>query len=265
MGDSVECPEPPPLTVARRLLPTCAEVPPLEVYADLALPAGPPERPYVVLNTVSTVDGKIAVGGRAGGIGSRLDRDLMRRIRAQADGVMLGASTLRAERVDPTVPEHLAAARSARDLPAQPLAVTVSATLDLDPTWRFFRLGLDRTLILTTTSSPPDRVTLLAERASVERIGGDAVDLAEALRTLRTRYGVERLVVEGGPTLNGRLFDLDVVDELFLTIAPKLAAGSGSGSLAGDAAARGLPARLELVSLYSYGDELFARYRVAPG
>src|SRR5215218_6276657 len=116
--------------VAQRLLPTWAEIPADDIYAGLALPDGPADRPYVVLNMVATVDGQVAIGGRARGIGSQLDRRLMRRIRAACDAVMVGAATLRAEPVDPTVPDELAGARAARGLPPQPIAVAISATLD---------------------------------------------------------------------------------------------------------------------------------------
>ena len=64
----------------RQLYPTSAEMIDSPVYADLVLPAGPDDRPLVVLNMVSTVDGKVAVGGRAAGIGSHTDRLLMRQL-----------------------------------------------------------------------------------------------------------------------------------------------------------------------------------------
>jgi riboflavin biosynthesis pyrimidine reductase len=196
------------------------------------------------------------------GIGSGLDRALMRRIRAACDAVMVGAATLRAEPVDPSVPDELADTRAARGLPPQPLAVAVSATLDLDPSWRFFRPGRDRALVLTTTAAPRDRADALAGVGSVERIGADSVDLVEALVRLRSGYGVERLVVEGGPTLNRQLVALGTVDELFLTLAPKLAGGSGPSIIGGGSDARIL-AGLELRSLHACNGELFLRYRIA--
>jgi len=265
MGDFVGSASARPPELAERLLPTWAEIRPEDIYAGLALPEGPTDRPYVVLNMVATVDGQVAIGGRASGIGSRLDRALMRRIRAACDAVMVGAATLRAERVDPSVPDELAEARAARGLPPRPMAVAISATLDLDPSWRFFRHGPDRTLVLTTTTAPRDRAEALAGSATVERIGGDSVDLVEALARLRGRYGVERLVVEGGPTLNRQLVALGLVDELFLTLAPKLAGGGGPSILGGGGPAEKVMAELELASLHRCAGELFFRYRVAHG
>ena len=247
----------------RQLYPTCIDILETEVYADDALPTAPPGRPLVILNMVSTVDGKVAVGGRAAGIGSRTDRLLMRQIRASVDGLMVAAGTLRAEAVDPRVPPELAERRVAAGRPAQPLAIALSGSLDLDPSHRFFVNGRDRSLVLTAESAPVEPEMALAERARIVRVGKDAVDLVAALAHLRTRFGVERLLVEGGPSLNQALLDLGLVDELFWTIAPKLAGGRGLTLIQGPEPANGIAARLHLVSLYEHAGELFARYRVA--
>ena len=246
----------------RQLYPTSTEIAESEVYADLALPAGPPGRPLVVLNMVSTVDGKVAVGGRAAGIGSRIDRLLMRQLRASVEGLMVAAGTLRAEPVDPRVPPELAERRVAAGRRPQPLAIAVSGSLDLDPTHRFFVNGRDGTLVLTTETPPRDRAAVLAAHARIVEIGADAVDLPAALARLRVQVGIERLLVEGGPSLNQSLLDQHLVDELFWTIAPRLAGGRGPTLIQGDAPAVSILARLDLVSLHEHAGELFARYRV---
>ena len=246
----------------RQLYPTCSDISEHEVYADLDLPAAPPNRPLVLLNMVSTVDGKVAVGGKAAGIGSRTDRLLMRQLRSRVDGLMVAAGTLRAEAVDPRVPPDLVDRRVADGRAAQPLAIAISGSLALDPNHRFFANGRDGTLVITTESAPEERAAALAERAQILRIGVDSVDLESALRRLRGELGVERLLVEGGPSLNQALLDLDLVDEVFWTIAPKLAGGQGLTLIQGDMPAIGIAARLDLVSLFEHGGELFARYRV---
>lgn len=235
-------------------------------YATLDLPDGPSDRPYVIANMVSTVDGKIALDGRSRGIGSRTDRRMMRLIRANVDALLVGAETLRSEIVDPRVPTDLAAARSERGEPAQPLAVAVSGSLDLDPQARFFANGPERSVILTTMraagahGSEFDGVaTLLTTDAGA---ADGEVDLAAALALLRRDWGVRRLLCEGGPSLNQRLLDLGLLDELFWTIAPKLAGGNGASLLTSDQPAERIRATLQLVSLYEHDGALFARYRV---
>lgn len=211
---------------------------------------------------VSTVDGKIALGGRAKGLGSRLDRALMRRVRAAADALLVGAGTLRAEPVDPSIPDTLANARARRGAPAQPLAVTFSRHLELDPDHRFFRFGPTGTVLFAAESAAPERVRAFAGRARVELLRPTTSPLSDAVAILRSRYGVRRLVVEGGPRLNQALLDQGLVDELFWTIAPKLVGGAGGGLLDGAVSATAIAATLDLVSLFEHGAELFARYRV---
>ena len=235
-----------------------------EVYADLDLPAGDGTRPGVALNAASTVDGKVAVAGTVAGIGSRTDRRLMRQVRAAADGLMIGAGTLRAETVDPRVPDDLADARERAGRERQPLAIAVSATLDLDPGLRFFAGGRNGTLVLTTATAPRERERALVERAQVARLGEHAVNLPAALRFLRSEFGIARLLVEGGPSLNQTLLDGGLVDELFWTIAPKLAGGAGLTMIQAGSPPRSIAASLGLVSLFENDGELFARYRVRP-
>jgi riboflavin biosynthesis pyrimidine reductase len=94
----------------------------------------------------------------------------------------------------------------------------------------------------------------------VESQGGKLVDLGELLNTLREE-GVRAVMCEGGPTLHGSLQAAGLVDDLFLTIAPKLSGGGGAprileGPLPGTIG-------LELVWLLEEDGELFARYRRA--
>ena len=83
------------------------------------------------------------------------------------------------------------------------------------------------------------------------------VDLPALLRTLRDE-GVEALLCEGGPTLHGALQAAGLVDELFLTIAPKLSGGDTLRILEGLLPG---PIDLELAWLLEQDGELFARYR----
>jgi riboflavin-specific deaminase-like protein len=236
-----------------------------EVYRDLEFPNGVDGRPYVVTNMVSTVDGKSALDGTAAGIGSRTDAILMRQVRVVVDAVMHGAGTLRAEIVDPRVDAERSRQRVLRGLPPQPLAVAVSGSLDLEPSSRFLVNGPAGTVILTAEEAPRERRAQLARYATLLVDPGPEVDLAAALRRLLDEHGVRRLLSEGGPTLNQRLLDAGLIDELFLTIAPKLAGGRGRTTVDGQAPTVRIRARLDLVSLYEHDGELFARYRARRG
>jgi riboflavin biosynthesis pyrimidine reductase len=93
----------------------------------------------------------------------------------------------------------------------------------------------------------------------VESTPAGRVDLVELLRSLRQERGIKALLCEGGPTLHGALQAHGLVDELFLTIAPKLTGGVAPRIVEGNLPD---PASLELVWLLEEHDELFARYRL---
>src|SRR4051812_37092503 len=117
----------------RRLLPAPAELTPLEATSSLRLgDLAPPDRPYLVLNMVSTLDGRIAIDGRSGPIGDEADTLIFHGLRTQADAVMVGAGTVRTERYGRIVrrPE-LRERRASEGLAEDPLAIVVSGRLNL--------------------------------------------------------------------------------------------------------------------------------------
>jgi 2,5-diamino-6-(ribosylamino)-4(3H)-pyrimidinone 5'-phosphate reductase len=251
----------------RQLFPTSMTdaIDPDDVYRHLELPSGVDGRPYVVMNMISTVDGKSALGGKAAGIGSPTDARLMRQVRAAVDAVMYGAGTLRAELVDPRVDVVRSRQRVRRGLPPQPLAVAVSGSLDLDPASRFLVNGPAGTVVLTSSAAPADRRQLFSRYATLVVQEGPTVDLSAVLRRLHEEFGVLRLLSEGGPTLNQHLLDAGLIDEVFWTVAPKLAGGRGRATIDGDDPTARIRARLDLVSLYEHDGELFSRYRLQRG
>jgi 2,5-diamino-6-(ribosylamino)-4(3H)-pyrimidinone 5'-phosphate reductase len=245
--------------------PDDAEISPDEVYRDLSFPAAEAGRPYVVLNMVSTVDGKTALGETAAGIGSRTDAHLMRQIRAAVDAVIYGAGTLRADIVDPRVGPGWVERRLSRGQAAQPLVVAVSGSLDLEPTNRFFVGGPERSILFTASMAPAERRRLLERYATVVMQAGSSVDLTAAVGYLCERHGVRLLLSEGGPGLNQMLLEAGLVDEVFWTVAPKLAGGRGRTLLDSVDPATVIRANMELISLHEHAGELYSRYRLRRG
>jgi riboflavin-specific deaminase-like protein len=211
-------------------------------------------RPFVAMNFATTVDGRATIAGVSGPIGSGADTEMLVGLRTRFDAIMIGAGTMRAERYGRPVGDEGRRERRERvGLPADPLMVIVSARLDLPWDAPLFTEGGGRVLVFTSSEvEPPETATPLR----VVR-HEDAVDLVAALRQLRDEHGVRALLCEGGPHLHGELQAAGLVDELFLTIAPKLAGGESPRILEG-----ALPAiaPLELSWLLEEGGELFARY-----
>jgi riboflavin-specific deaminase-like protein len=247
----------------RRLLPDFAETTVERQIDALDLVAlAHDDRPYTVTNFVVTLDGRATLGGRSGPIGSDTDTAMMVGLRTRVDALMIGAGTMRVEQYGRIIGDPEKRARRERiGLPHDPLAVILSNSLELPWDAGLFTSGQGRVLIFTgghealaEAPAPPPTATPVR----VERHRG-AVDLAEAMRFLRQQRGVRALLCEGGPHLHAHLLAEGLVDELFVTHAPKLAGGGGP------TLAAGLPEAerpLDVVWLLEERGELFGRYRM---
>jgi riboflavin-specific deaminase-like protein len=216
----------------------------------------PPDRPFVAMNFAATVDGRATIEGKSGPIGSDTDTAMLAGLRRRFDAVMIGAGTMRAERYGRLVAsQEKREQRERLGLPHDPLMVIVSGRLDLPWDAPLFTAGGGRVLVFTAAEAepPPTATSLLV----VHHQGG--VDLTAALGHLRREHGIRALLCEGGPRLHSQLQAADLVDEVFLTTAPKLS-GAGPSIVEGE-----LPriAPLELAWLLEEDGELFARYRRA--
>ncbi len=219
---------------------------------------------------VASLDGKASVDGKAGAIGSQTDRTLMRSLRARADAVMIGAGTLRAEKLRLDVPEDLAKARASRGLEPQPLAVLVTTSGDVPLGANLVGSSPENLLIVASSEIPKERFASLSSHAVVELVTEETpptpadagLDLGRALEALKGRYGVGVLLVEGGPALNHSLISSGLADELFLTLAPKVLGGEAPESLTVVEGPLLRPRGIapKLVSVHLCDDELFLRY-----
>jgi riboflavin biosynthesis pyrimidine reductase len=244
----------------RRLIPDAGSATPEEALGHLGLAAlAPSDRPYVVANMVSTLDGRAAVNGRSAPMSGAADRALFHVLRTQVDAVMAGAGTMRTERYGPMVPkaEHRAR-REALGLAARPVAVTVTRTLGLPADLPL--LGdPDSTLLVFATvpgPAPPCAATV-----RVEHLDPTDAGMGVVMRRLRAGHGVRSLLCEGGPHLLGSLVCAGVLDELFLSLSPLLAGGDEAPRItAGEPPAE--PVALELVGALEHEGSLFLRYRV---
>ena len=222
------------------------------------------DRPFVYVNMAMTVDGKITSAAREyPTFTSGHDKKTMDRMRAEADAILIGAGTLRAD--DPPMSirdSKMREYRRSRGKPDELLTVAVSVSLDLDPASRFFHPPASHRIVATTEQAPDDRVRRLSEVAEVWKLGREQVDLAAVLDRLRER-GVERLLVEGGGELNWTFVRSGLVDELHVTLAPCLLGGRAAPTLLeGDGLTMDSRVRLRLLSVDRHDDELYCRYEV---
>lgn len=222
------------------------------------------ERPYLMLNMAITAEGNTTIGGRAGPIGGPADRELFHELRAIADGLLVGAGTLRTERYNRIVDDASRRQRRRENgLQEEPFACVVSAALQFPEPIALLEDPTARVLMLT--GSQASLPSGHGARVQYVRAGEDErVDLAAALRQLRERFDVGLLLCEGGPHLNRQLFAAEVVDELWLCLAPKLAGQSLAepplSIIAGGALEQIV--ELELLAALQSQSYLFLRYRV---
>jgi 2,5-diamino-6-(ribosylamino)-4(3H)-pyrimidinone 5'-phosphate reductase len=220
------------------------------------------QRPHVHLNLAATADGKIDTFERGGAsISSPRDWDRVDRLRAESDAVMVGGRTLHAEDPGLTVRSAaLRAERKGRGLPENPTKVSVSTSLRLLPGCQFLTAGPARVLLFTTPrTSSLALQQLRAAGAEVFVHDADHVDLLRLLDTV-AREGVQRLLVEGGATLNFELLRLGVVDDLTLYIAPLIFGGEAAPTPFGGpglTAQSAIPMRLISADPWDDGGVLF--------
>jgi riboflavin biosynthesis pyrimidine reductase len=254
---------------------------------DLSFPPAPEERPYFIANFVSTLDGVVSFnlpGQSAGGQisdSNEEDRFIMGLLRATADAVVVGSGTLRAAGPQASwLPESVYPA--AKDLYKEyrtevlgkledPLVVIVTGTGGVDLASAVFHTPRTRVLILTTEqgkqrlsqggSEALDSVEVRALSTAEKRISPSAI-----LTLLRKEAGVELLLHEAGPTLFGEFLAGGFTDELFLTVAPRVAgrvaAHPRPGLVADVEFFPSTAPRWKLLGAKRAADYLFLRYQV---
>lgn len=226
------------------------------------------DRPFVLVNMAMSADGKIATSNRrVASFGSEADHAHLLALRATADAVMSGARTLGADRITlGPGPARYRRLRLRNGLSEYNLRVIVSGRGTIDPEAEIFRHRFSPILLMTTMCVGRKRLARL--RALVDDIkfcGETALDLAEGLQWLRQEHGVRRLLCEGGGELNFSMLQAGLVDEIHLTICPRILGGQNAPTIADGAGFAGLAeaAQFHLVSSRRVGAENFLIYRVA--
>lgn len=217
------------------------------VYADIEFGAAPNNRPFVFINMVATIDGKTVSGKReepVADIGSEFDHKTMRQIESSADAVLIGAGSLRATKNLHYGPRLLR------------VVVTNSGNLPYDS--KFFTENPTGAFVAISS----DCQSLIDDSIKTIVAGNTHLDWVILLNKLRIEHGVNKLLIEGGSEINAALLKADLVDELFLTIAPLVKLGAYTPTYAG-----GVPfdrnemTRFDLISTIVVENEVFLRYK----
>jgi riboflavin-specific deaminase-like protein len=225
--------------------------------------------PFLVLNLAMTADGKIASANRrVSTFSSPRDRQHMMDLRATADAVMSGARTVDLAPVSlGPGGKRYRRLRLSRGLAEYNLRIIVSGSGTVNPKAAIFKKRFSPIIILTTRRASKRRLEQLRAVADDVRIcGARSIDFRRAFLWLRREWGVNRLLCEGGGELNDALFRAGLVDELHLTVCPKILGGRTAPTIADGVGVDQLAACtcLVLKSAKRHGDEMFLVYGKDP-
>ena len=221
-------------------------------------------RPFVTATFAMTVEGKVTTKNFGPvDFTSREDKLHLFRQRALADAVLIGHTSLKRDNVRLGLPVDLQQARTKRKQTPAPWRVIVSNKGRIDHRLKIFQSTISPILIFSTTRMPKKTQAALKAKATLHLTESDEIDLAAMLETLRTKYNVRKIACEGGPTLFRALLELDLIDQLNLTIAPYMFGGAKAPTLTG-LRTEFLPASVHcsLIDTRTSGDECFLTYRI---
>jgi len=220
--------------------------------------------PLVIAHFAMTADGKTSTRAFTPALfTSPADKRRLQEVRAGADAVMAGRGTVAADSMSMGLSrQDLRNERVSRGLPPEPLRVIVSNTGKLDPGWKAFKYSGSPLVVFSTRRMPARLRAVIPRHAELFLFSGRTVDLRKSLEILRAEFGVKRLVCEGGGTLLRSLASLDLVDGIFLTVAPVVFGGRLAPTLTGLPGGFLAPPReFEIVRQSALDGECFLEFR----
>ena len=225
--------------------------------------------PFVFINMAMTADGKTASANRAiSTFGGKRDHDHLYELRATADAVMCGARTIDLNPVQlGSGGKEFERIRIKNGVAQFSLRVIVSGSGSINPRAEIFKHRFSPILIITTERASARKLKLLKTLADDVFLGGETeIDFRSVLVWLKSKWNVNRLLCEGGGELNDALFRAKVVNELHLTLCPKILGGRNAATIADGLGVRHLAdaTKLKLQSAKRHGDEIFLRFVVRP-
>ena len=216
------------------------------------------DRPYVLIVSEVTIDGKLTL---AKGVSSKeimklMDEEANRylhQIRAECDGIMVGANTVRIDNPNLTV----------RYVEGEnPIRVIPTSTGDIPLDANVLNTDVAPTVIAVSERAPADRVRAFREKgAEVVVAGKERVDFVELLKKLK-QMGIEKLMVEGGSSVNWELIKNDLVDEIRLIHLPVVVGGDDVPSLTSGEGFKTLDAvkRFRIKRVFQCGNQVITEY-----
>ena len=236
-------------------------------YEDKDLPKGSLNKPFVYSNFVSTVDGKVQVLENWKSywpIGSEIDHRVLTELRALSDVLIHGSRTAKLSPFITKV-QNSSLIRLRKSLGKSETLpyVVLSNKPDSKLVSHLKNYAGGKAYLVTNTQAKIPKNS--ESYVKLIRIGEKEIDLKKLISFLSQRLGARRILMEGGPTLFGSFLEQDLVDEIFLTITPKIVGNKNNQTLT-LVENKLFPAnqikRLKILSVKQISDELFLRYKI---
>ena len=217
-------------------------------------------RPHVLMMSEITADGKLTLkkGTSSKILMKYMSHEtelLLHKTRAEYDAIMVGSNTIKIDNSFLTV-RYITGKSPLRVIPCSNGDIPLDSNV----------LGPDApTVIAVSSRAPGDRIEAIKKKgASVVHAGVETIDLPELMRILWEEFGVRKLMIEGGPTLNWHMLHHRLVDEIRLIHMPFIVGGADTPSLVGGMhiGSEEEMIRLELKQFYLCGTNLVTEYDV---
>ena len=215
----------------------------------------------VIVNSAMTVDGKIATHQGDSAISSKDDLIRVHKLRDSVDGIIVGISTVLADNPRLTI-------RLGRKQPKEKhltrIIIDSMGRIPLDSQILRTASKIKTIVAVTKLASMNVRRNIKKTGAIVIVAGTNTVDLKRVLWTIQ-KMGIKKILVEGGGEINWSLFSLGIVNELIVTIAPRIVGGRQATTLVEgegySSVSQGLKLQLKKVCMQS-GGELVLHYQL---
>ncbi|MEM7725926.1 MAG: RibD family protein [Cyanobacteria bacterium P01_A01_bin.45] len=231
-------------------------------------------RPNTKVVLAMSVDGKIAdLSLSPARFGSKNDKAHLEKQVATSDAVIFGAGTLRAYGTTLRVSDsQLLHNRAKVNKPPQPLHIIITNSGNINPDIHFFNQPINRCLLTTSAGSLFWRQcqgkirrdeNIKFQQTLIFETPHQTVDIVAALKHLKD-VGIENLAVLGGGKLIASMLELDLIDELWITVCPLILGGADTATpVEGIGFLEKNAPRLKLVNVEKIGEEVFLHYQVS--
>jgi 2,5-diamino-6-(ribosylamino)-4(3H)-pyrimidinone 5'-phosphate reductase len=179
----------------------------------------------VSINAAMTIDGKIATNLGDSAISSKQDLRRLHRLRSSVDAIVIGISTVIVDNPRLTV-------RLVKRCGTTPVRIIVDSTGRIPLDSKILKSASKINTIVAVTSRTSDRRIdkIKSAGAMVIVAGTRTVDLKELFCILK-KMGFNKILVEGGGELNWSVLQLGIVNELMVTVAPRIVGGRTATTL----------------------------------